>query len=753
MKILKLRLKNIHSLKGEHIINFDETPLSDTGIFAITGPTGAGKSSLLDAISLALFNRTPRIGLMTKSSVENYGAIMTKNTDECMAELDYEVDRIKYRSKWEISRARTGALRDYHMELINLTENNTVFDLKKRDVPDKNAEIIGLNYDQFTKAIILSQGEFAKFLKADSNERGELLEKITGTEIYREIGKAAFQRNKEEKLKLEQLNLQFNSIQLISIEEFTTILQQITENEISVKQQNELAENFAEQLKFKEQISQLEKKKNADQKNLTIINTEIVEFQTELKKLEIHNKLLRSKSDFDAIKTLNNQLANSENSKQKCYEAIKIAEKQIEKNTSELENLKSRYKILIDQREVYLPVFKEVRQLDSNLKLLKEKLSELNNEQLKKKDFHNKQKIEYANLSKLIDNEKHQLLTLDKWLLDNSLLTNLPSEMQAYKEKNNMLLRFENDAQTVFINAKLLNINKNEFQKGLSVLLSTLQNENTKIENLIKTLNSGLQHNIGNLQQLKEEREKLYAVHKLVSELINLSKDFIAAGNEKNGIVKEKEELSILSERQTIDIKQLSEKIAILELKIKELQTRKERQQLEMKYNEARKNLKENEACPLCGSTTHPFVTNYLNAIDSTTNELNTNVLELESANKNLKKFEKQLTQFETSIKEKEQNVLKINAKTEKLAANFGKINSSGNLNFKIENTIEIENFIAEIIETGTKLKGEIDKLEKLKSLNDDISKISHVIQACEKAISFKDEFKNSLKKYETILV
>lgn len=168
MKITKLYIKNINSLKGEHHINFDEAPLSRTGLFAITGPTGAGKSTMLDSITLALYNQIPRSGKLSKKSIQEFGTLITRGTDECLVELDFQVNGKTYRSKWGISRARTGNLRDYHMELsfLNEKEEWELFDLKKSDIPAKNTELTGLNYDQFVKSILLSQGEFAKFLKA-----------------------------------------------------------------------------------------------------------------------------------------------------------------------------------------------------------------------------------------------------------------------------------------------------------------------------------------------------------------------------------------------------------------------------------------------------------------------------------------------------------------------------------------------------------------------------------------------------------
>jgi len=218
MKILKLRFQNINSLKGNHEIDFTVAPLANSGIFAIIGSTGSGKSTILDVITLALYNQTPRAGKLTKSTVEQLGAVITRNTNECFAEIEYEVQQQQYRSKWMIHRSKKGKLQDYDMELATLPDH-VFLDLKKSAVPDENARLIGLNYDQFIKSILLSQGEFARFLKASPNERGQLLEKITGTEIYRLLGRKAFERQREEKHKLEALLVKLESIELLSDEQ------------------------------------------------------------------------------------------------------------------------------------------------------------------------------------------------------------------------------------------------------------------------------------------------------------------------------------------------------------------------------------------------------------------------------------------------------------------------------------------------------------------------------------------------------
>src|SRR5690606_39813888 len=110
------------------------------------------------------------------------------------AEVQYEVGSGRYRSCWSIAKNRTGYWNDYHMEIANLPDE-TLLDIKSKvDIPKKNAELIGLTYEQFVKSIILAQGSFAEFLKADRFTRAKLLEDLTGTQIYRQLGISAFER-------------------------------------------------------------------------------------------------------------------------------------------------------------------------------------------------------------------------------------------------------------------------------------------------------------------------------------------------------------------------------------------------------------------------------------------------------------------------------------------------------------------------------------------------------------------------------
>jgi exonuclease SbcC len=258
MKILKIRFENINSLKGLNEIDFTRKPLSSSGLFAITGPTGSGKSTILDVITLALFNRIPRISeKISRNIIEKTGLILTRNMGDCFAEIRYESKEGIFISKWSIQKARTGNLKDYVMTLAR--EDDTLFPISKTEVPEKNEELIGLNFDQFVKAIVLAQGDFAAFLKAKRGEREKLLEQVTGSWIYREIGRAAYNKNKELGQELAKLAERENQLKSGMLDEagYMELLESLDKCNKEISGLNEKTKKLTEEKKLKKEIAEL----------------------------------------------------------------------------------------------------------------------------------------------------------------------------------------------------------------------------------------------------------------------------------------------------------------------------------------------------------------------------------------------------------------------------------------------------------------------------------------------------------------
>jgi exonuclease SbcC len=303
MKILKVKLKNIHSLKGEHDVDFANGILADAGLFVITGPTGSGKSTILDAITLALYNRIPRNGntKISEKTIEDEGIILTKNTEDCYSEVTYQVGAEVYRSTWSISRARTNTLRPRKQELINEATGEIIVE-GKETVPAKNEEIIGLNYDQFVQSLILAQGQFSKLLLAGKDDRNKLLEKITGSEIYRTIGMKVFERFASSKKAVEDQKLKMGEIVLLSEEQEAELQQFITDNEpkrLQLKAEQDLSKNLLE-VKTKIQKLTAESLKNQEEWVEFVSRLELVE--PEKQKLEKYIELAPFQNQYRAIR-------------------------------------------------------------------------------------------------------------------------------------------------------------------------------------------------------------------------------------------------------------------------------------------------------------------------------------------------------------------------------------------------------------------------------------------------------------------
>ena len=215
MKILAIRGRNLASLQGNFELDFTSDPLFGCGLFAITGETGAGKSTILDALCLALYGRYPRItGQGSKNKIENSRgealatsdprSILRTGCSDAYAQVDLMIDDQLLQASWRVRRAHgktTGNLLDFERALINLKDKSVLASGKKR-VDEEIAQRLKLTYEQFGRTVVLAQNEFDAFLRASDGDRADLLEKITGTELYSKISAKAFE---EERLALRDL--------------------------------------------------------------------------------------------------------------------------------------------------------------------------------------------------------------------------------------------------------------------------------------------------------------------------------------------------------------------------------------------------------------------------------------------------------------------------------------------------------------------------------------------------------------------
>lgn len=208
MRILAIRGRNLASLAGDFEVDFAAEPLASSGIFAITGPTGAGKSTLLDAVCLALYGDIPRLKAAPASGrlsnedairLRDERSILRHGTGEGFAEVDFALPGgATYRARWSVKRARgraEGRLQNTEHAFERLDQSERLGGTRTETLAEIH-RVIGLSAEQFSRAVLLAQGDFEAFIRADANDRALLLERLTGSEIYTRLGKAAFEKAK-----------------------------------------------------------------------------------------------------------------------------------------------------------------------------------------------------------------------------------------------------------------------------------------------------------------------------------------------------------------------------------------------------------------------------------------------------------------------------------------------------------------------------------------------------------------------------
>ncbi|CAN5322622.1 AAA family ATPase [soil metagenome] len=273
MRILQVTMRNLNSLRGEHTIDLAAEPLGSAGIFATTGPTGAGKSTILDAITLALYGRAARYG--TES---NPAHMMSRHTGECSAEVRFEIPGGCYRATWQLRRARgkpDGKLQSARRFLYD--DAGQVLAEQLREADRKIEDLCGLDYDRFMRSVLLAQGEFARFLKAKDDERAALLESLTGTDIYSRLSMLAHEEWRRRRADLEAKELALGQMKVLSEDERASREEAIAKAEAdgklakvaqdrlsaTINRSGELLKHLANEVGAEDQRAQLARRREA----------------------------------------------------------------------------------------------------------------------------------------------------------------------------------------------------------------------------------------------------------------------------------------------------------------------------------------------------------------------------------------------------------------------------------------------------------------------------------------------------------
>jgi len=714
MKITQLRIKNMNSLKEEHVIPFNQAPLSQTGLFAITGPTGAGKSTLFDAISLALYNQIPRFsGKMSKGNIENFGTLITRGTSDCYAEVEYQVNGNSYRSKWSISRNRNQNLRDYEMELSQLNEQGEwdILERAKRLVPGCNADITGLNYDQFIKSIVLSQGEFAKFLKANANERSELLEKITGTEIYRQIGKAAYTKLKEQEALITAIDNKMQGIELLPPEERESIEEKSKTLKVELEKLDKQVKITKEQVEIRKQESTIAQSLKNNSKDEESLRKEIQAFVPHLQQLEKHNKLIHIKGDLQQNIQQKQQISQLKKEQEEHIAQIEVRKKELEQIEKELSVSVENEKLVSKERKELLPVLNRVTLLDEQLINLKAQINEqkveLDRSVLTNQKLKGKQDQHTSDL-KICTNTKTDI---EKWMETHKVLEEVPAILPLVHNQVDQVKstysKLEEDAQRLK-NTEVYNqiLKGSNWSQKIEVLELEINDSKSKLIPLEKDLENA---NFSNREELKQVTDLNTKRSKSLEQLVVLQTTYLKDKKESKEL---SEKLKVITQSVASIgeiVKEQGSKLKVLQLKEEEISLRIQRLQLESSLEDKRQQLIPNQACPLCGSTHHPYVESYENKGEESQKEQVQVHKELKELQSDMDSKQKELVRLNADGKNMEDR-LKILMQNLEATANAFEAEVGKN---KIELAIQNENDLKELVEKQNILVKEIDTYTK----------------------------------------
>jgi exonuclease SbcC len=308
MKILNIYFKNINSLEGESRIHFDQVPISEAGIFAITGPNGSGKSSILDVITLALYGETFRFDRPS-------GHVMTKATADCFAEVEFLLGDNTYRSSWHVRREKgkpMGRLNPPEMKLLQLNGSEQLIEDSSPKVRDRIVELTGMDFHKFTKSMVLAQGDFSAFLNALDSERMDILEKISGTDIYQKYKNQAEEENSQAQIQLKQLEQDLNAIPVMDAVSREAIELDLDDFQVQQAEFKESYEDVHQQLVSLQRIVSLENQTEVLIQQQQQVDGQLEENQKALDQIEAVQAVKVFQHD---LKALDNQIAETQKSK------------------------------------------------------------------------------------------------------------------------------------------------------------------------------------------------------------------------------------------------------------------------------------------------------------------------------------------------------------------------------------------------------------------------------------------------------